>query len=86
LGKLLMMKVILIIECDQCHEPFDRIATSTDRNPASWDYLLNDLEAKALNCCWSLTPTHFCGSCLNELSKSSEQNVNDCANSQVEDF
>ena len=86
LGKLQMMKVILILECDLCHEPFDRIGTSTDRNPATWGYLLDDLEAQSLNHCWSCRPNHYCPSCFNAMPSSSEQNVNDGANSQPEDF
>lgn len=63
-----MLKVILIVDCNICGQPFDHVASSADRDPLSWKALLLDLEDTAVNCGWSFyRSAHYCGHCMTDM-------------------
>lgn len=63
-----MLKLMVLLECDRCGESLRRVAVSSDRNPAAWDYLIGGLEFKATESYWAVDSLHFCNACLLELS------------------
>jgi hypothetical protein len=72
-----MFKLVVILECDMCGDSFDRMAISTDRNPEAWKYLSASIEARAESACWSCDSAHRCDSCLNSISFSAAQSIDD---------
>jgi hypothetical protein len=68
-----MFRLIVLIECDRCKEPFNRVATSTDRDPAAWDYLSPTLAARAEQRGWSLYSAHLCGCCITDIASETAQ-------------
>jgi hypothetical protein len=69
-----MLKVILMIDCNICGQPFDRIATSTDRDPMTWKSLSLDLEAMAEQRGWSFhRSAHHCDYCVPDVALASVQ-------------
>lgn len=80
-----MFKLVVILECDMCGESFNRMAISADRNPVAWDYLLAGLEARAETACWTCHIEHYCNSCLESLSVSSIQSVDDSLSAMADD-
>jgi len=66
-----MLKVVLIIDCDICGQPFNRIATSNCDDPLAWKALSQNLEDTAENCGWSsLRSAHYCEFCMSDVSLS----------------
>lgn len=61
-----MLKLTVMIECDLCHDTFDRIAVSTDRDPPAWEMLPPLVEAKAEASGWSIYNAHHCADCASE--------------------
>lgn len=62
-----MLKVIMMIDCNICGQPFDRIATAFDKDPETWQLLCGDLERKAQRCGWKfLHSAHHCDCCLTD--------------------
>jgi hypothetical protein len=69
-----MLKVILIIDCNICGQPFDRIVTSCDRDPMAWKSLSSDLEYKAECRGWSFhRSAHHCEYCVSDAQLSEQQ-------------
>ena len=67
-----MLNVILILDCNICGQPFERIATSSDRDPFAWKSLSMDLECAAMDCGWSFYySAHYCGYCMPDVCFSS---------------
>jgi hypothetical protein len=68
-----MLKVILMIDCNICGQPFNRIASSTDRDPQAWKCLALDVEYAAERCGWSmLRSAHHCGYCVTDVMLSGQ--------------
>lgn len=63
-----MFKLIVLVECDVCGEPFDRIATSADRDPVAWEHLTAILEARADNNGWDVYSAHRCYDCASAMT------------------
>jgi hypothetical protein len=62
-----MLKVIVMIDCNICGQPFDHVSTSTDRDPMAWKCLAEDLEYQAIRNGWCLLRSaHHCNWCANE--------------------
>jgi hypothetical protein len=62
-----MLKLLVIIECDNCGEAFEHIATSCDRDPKAWRKLASELVSKAEERCWSMYgDTYACADCIHE--------------------
>ena len=62
-----MLKIIVMIDCNICGQPFDRVSASTDRDPMTWKGLAEDVEYKALCRGWGLLrAAHHCDWCANE--------------------
>jgi hypothetical protein len=69
-----MLRVILMLDCNICGQPFDRVVTSGDRDPLSWKSLSLDLEDAALNCGWSFCRSaHYCDYCMSDCQLASLQ-------------
>lgn len=63
-----MLKVILMLDCNICGQPFDRVATSTDRDPLAWKPLACDLEYSAERRGWSFQRgAHYCEYCVSDV-------------------
>jgi NifB/MoaA-like Fe-S oxidoreductase len=66
-----MLKIILMLDCNYCGESFDRIITSSERDPMAWKALSQDLEYKAENCGWSFhRSAHHCVYCVTDVMQS----------------
>jgi hypothetical protein len=64
-----MLNIILLIDCNICGQPFDRIATSSDDDPFAWKSLSMDLEGTAVDCGWSFhRSAHYCDHCMPDVS------------------
>ena len=64
-----MFKVILMIDCNICGQPFDSIATSTDRESMQWKSLSLDLEDAAQRRGWSFyRSAHHCDFCISDAA------------------
>ena len=62
-----MLKVIVMIDCNICGQPFDQVFTSSDRDPLAWKSLACDLEYKAEGCGWSFhRSAHHCDYCVSD--------------------
>lgn len=62
-----MLKVIVMIDCNICGQPFDRVCTSTDRHPEAWKSMSQDLEYDAERSGWSFTrAAHHCDYCVSD--------------------
>jgi len=60
-----MLKVIIMIDCNICGQPFDRVATTKEREPLVWKALSLDLEDEAMNRGWGfLRSCHYCEHCV----------------------
>jgi hypothetical protein len=69
-----MLKLILMLDCNICGQPFDRVAASTDRDPVAWKSLACDLEYNAENSGWSFQRgAHYCLYCTTEEDYSKGQ-------------
>lgn len=69
-----MFKVILMINCNICGQPFDRVATSSVPDPLSWKALSQDLEDEAEACGWSFyRSAHHCAFCIADVTYSLRQ-------------
>jgi hypothetical protein len=67
-----MLKVILMLDCNMCGQPFDRVATSTDRDPLAWKPLACDLEYSAELRGWSFhRGAHYCDYCVSDVELAS---------------
>lgn len=63
-----MLKVILMLDCNICGQPFDRVATTCERDPFSWKSLSLDLEDTAVNLGWSFfRSAHYCDYCMSDM-------------------
>jgi hypothetical protein len=62
-----MLKVILMIDCNICGQPFDRVTASSDRDPLAWKSLSCDLEYEAEQRGWSFyRSAHHCDYCVSD--------------------
>ena len=69
-----MFKVILMIDCNICGQPFDHIATSCGRDPLAWKSLSDDLESTAESRGWSFyRSAHHCEYCISDVAFSLRQ-------------
>ena len=66
-----MLKALFMLDCDQCHQPFERVAAATEEDEdlitQTW------LEAADVVACWACesgwniySQTHVCSGCLFE--------------------
>lgn len=72
-----MFKLIVMIECDTCGDPFRRVALSTDRGPNAWQYLTGVLEGDAQSHGWDLYHEARCYDCIEEIVSSQSEVVVD---------
>lgn len=71
-----MLKVILMIDCNVCGQPFDRLLTSSEKDSFSWKSLSLDLEDAAMDCGWSFwRSAHYCDYCMTDVGLSLLQEV-----------
>jgi hypothetical protein len=78
-----MFKVILMIDCNICGEPFDCIATSVDRDPLAWKSLSQDLEDTSLTRGWSFyRSAHHCSYCITDIAYCVRQNADESTRKQ----
>ena len=69
-----MFKIIVMIDCNICGQPFDRIASSTHPDPLSWKALALDLENTAEGTGWSFyRSAHHCEHCITDVAFSLRQ-------------
>jgi hypothetical protein len=69
-----MLKVMVMIDCNICGQPFDHVATSSDRDPQAWKSLSCDLEYKAERSGWSFhRSAHHCDYCVSDAQISGRQ-------------
>lgn len=62
-----MLKIIVMIDCNICGQPFDHVCASTDRDPMAWKCLAEDLEYKATCNGWGvLRAAHHCDWCASK--------------------
>jgi hypothetical protein len=63
-----MLKVILMIDCNICGQNFNSIITSSDRHPATWEFLAQGLEYQAESSGWTISgPAHHCDWCVTDV-------------------
>jgi hypothetical protein len=73
-----MFKIIVIIDCNICGQPFDHIATSSERDPLSWKSLALDLEYTSERAGWSrYRSAHHCSDCITDVAFSLRQAVDE---------
>jgi len=67
--RLVVLKVILMLDCNICGQPFDRVVTTCNRDPLFWKSLSLDLEDTAVNSgCWSFyRSAHYCDYCMSDM-------------------
>ena len=69
-----MFKVIVMIDCNICGQPFDSVATSASRDPMEWKALASDLEYAAEGRGWSFyRSAHHCDHCISDVAFSLRQ-------------
>lgn len=62
-----MLKVILMLDCNICGQPFREVAASTDRDPLAWKPLACELEYNAEGSGWSChRGAHYCDYCVTD--------------------
>jgi len=67
-----MLKVIVMLDCNMCGQPFERVATSTDRDPLAWKSLACDVEYSAELRGWSFQrAAHHCSYCVSDAELAS---------------
>lgn len=60
-----MFKVIIMLDCNICGQLFERVATTTGREPLAWKALSLDLEDDAINRGWGfIRSCHYCEHCV----------------------
>ena len=63
-----MFKTIMILDCNICGQPFNRVVTSASKDPFTWKSLSLELEDSAVNCGWTLCRSaHYCEHCVTHL-------------------
>jgi len=63
-----MLKVIVMIDCNICGQPFDRVAASSDSQPDAWKSLACELEYEAGRAGWSFhRSAHHCHYCISDV-------------------
>ncbi len=71
-----MLKVIILIDCNACGQPFDHVVTSSEKDPLSWKSLSLDLEDTAMGCGWSFwRAAHYCDYCMSDVGFSLLQGI-----------
>jgi hypothetical protein len=69
-----MLKVLVMIDCNMCGQPFDRVATSSDRDPQVWKSLACGVEYDAERSGWSFhRSAHHCDYCISDAQLSEQQ-------------
>jgi hypothetical protein len=69
-----MLKVILMIDCNSCGQPFNHVSASTDRDPMGWKALSQDLEYEAECSGWSFSrAAHHCDCCVKFANSSVDE-------------
>lgn len=75
-----------MIDCNICGQPFDRIASSTDRDPQAWKSLALDVEYAAERCGWSmLRSAHHCSYCVTDVMLSGRTAAGKALSTEIED-
>lgn len=75
-----MFKIIMLIDCNICGQPFDRIASCTNPDPLSWKALALDLEYAAEGTGWSFyRSAHHCEHCITDVGFSLRQAADELA-------
>jgi len=73
-----MFKVIVMIDCNICGQPFDCVATSASRDPMNWKALSQDLEDTAESRGWSFyRSAHHCDYCISDVQFSLRQSADE---------
>ncbi len=82
-----MLKVILMLDCNECGQPFDRVATSTDCDPLAWKPLACALKYSAQRSGWSFQRgAHYCDYCDTDGEFSPQELVLAVADQEEPDF
>jgi hypothetical protein len=69
-----MLKVMVMIDCNICGQPFDRVASSCDREPEVWKALAYNLEYEAGRAGWSFhRSAHHCDYCISNVQLAGQQ-------------
>jgi hypothetical protein len=64
-----MIKVIMMLDCNICGQPFEEIVTSSQVDPLSWKSLSLDLEYTAESSGWFFfRNSHFCSYCVYDVA------------------
>lgn len=64
-----MIKVIMMLDCNICGQPFEEIVASTQLDPLSWKSLSLDLEYTAQSSGWFFfRNSHFCNYCITDVA------------------
>ena len=80
-----MLKVIVMLDCNICGQPFDRVATSTDRDPMAWKSLACDVEYSAERSGWSFQrAAHHCSYCVSDAELSDCERQTDAEDHDTE--
>lgn len=72
-----MFKLIVMIDCDTCGDPFRCVALSTDRGPNAWQHLTGTLEGDAQSHGWDLYREARCYDCIEEIVSSQSEVIVD---------
>jgi hypothetical protein len=75
-----MFKIILMLDCNICGQPFDHVAVSTEVDPMAWKALSSDLEDEAEDCGWSFyRSAHHCSHCIADVTFALRQAADEVA-------
>jgi hypothetical protein len=73
-----MLRVIIMLDCNICGQPFEGVVTTSEPEPLSWKGLSQDLEDDAERSGWSFyRSAHHCSSCITDVAFSLRQAVDE---------
>jgi hypothetical protein len=69
-----MLRLLILLECDQCKEMLSATPNSSSQLGIDWDEEIYDLECAAEQSCWSVYQSqHVCDACV--MSAMAEQHT-----------
>lgn len=69
-----MLKVIIMLDCNICGQPFEGVVTTSDPDPLDWKARSEDLEYDAECSGWSFyRSAHHCTYCITDVAFSLRQ-------------
>jgi hypothetical protein len=81
-----MLKVFLMIDCNDCGRPFDRVTSSNDTDPIAWRALQADLEWTAQRRGWThQRSAHYCDWCVSDAELARTETIDDDSEENDED-